>query len=301
MSATQARPHGFAPAAVLWALPAGPCTPHDKPDPIRVQVWRLNMGHVLVAQEAGKLGEAAELYESLVQHFAGGPSPGGAAAPAGPAAIGGSLLDVPPSALANLCVCHVIGGRNEVAEDLLRRLEEEIAATAGGDSMAAGHDGAAAAGGAAPGTVPRHLSLANLAIGTLYCAKGGCGTGWQAGLLVRGRHITKTAAYLPAGLGPRVLMLVSSPPSVTSGSAGNFEFGITRVMRSLEPLATHLDAPRWHTTMLCLVAMLDQASTLLEQQPSRRLNWPSRAVRQAVVVAISRCHLPASLCSICAA
>ena len=42
--------------------------------------------------------------------------------------------------------------------------------------------------------------------------------------------------------------------------AGNFEFGITRVMRSLEPLSANLDAPRWHGVMLCLLAMLDQAA-----------------------------------------
>lgn len=148
---------------------------------MRVQVWRLNLGHVLVAQEAGKLGEAAELYESLVQHFAGAAGAGGTASAAGSAGgaagTGGTLLDVPPSALANLCVCHVVGGQNEVAEDLLRRLEDEVAAAAGSNSSGAGQDGAGGAGDGAPGPVPPHLSLTNLAIGTLYCAKGG--SGWR--------------------------------------------------------------------------------------------------------------------------
>jgi hypothetical protein len=31
-------------------------------------------------------------------------------------------------------------------------------------------------------------------------------------------------------------------------------------MRSLEPLAAHLDAPRWQGVMLCLLGMLDQAA-----------------------------------------
>jgi tetratricopeptide repeat protein 30 len=118
--------------------------------------WRLNLAHALVAQEGaaaaggasagsqGRLGQAAELYESLLQHFAG--------------REGGSLLEAPPSAVANLCVCYVAGAQNEVAEDLLRRLEDEVAA--------------AQAAGQPP---PPHLSLTNLALGTLYCAKGGWG------------------------------------------------------------------------------------------------------------------------------
>ncbi len=40
----------------------------------------------------------------------------------------GSLMDVPPAALANLCVCYVISSQNEVAEDLLKRVEEETTA-----------------------------------------------------------------------------------------------------------------------------------------------------------------------------
>lgn len=129
-------------------------------------------------QEGGRLGEAAELYESILRHFAGGATP--ADAPSGsPAAgadaggaAGGSLLDVPPSALANLCVCYVIGSQNEAAEELLRRLEDETTA------VEAGTAGAAA--------VPPHLSLANLAIGTLYCSKGGLLGSVLLGLLMGG-------------------------------------------------------------------------------------------------------------------
>lgn len=149
--------------------------------------WRLNLAHSLVAQEGGpaRLAEAAELYESLLSHFAGGGDAGPAAGwPAGeqesvdgggqgappPPAPGGSLLDVPPPALANLCVCYVVGAQNEAAEELLRRLEEEVGAA---EEAAA----AAAAAGAALPPPPPHLAVTNLAIGTLYCSKGG----WVAG------------------------------------------------------------------------------------------------------------------------
>ena len=125
--------------------------------------WRLNLAHALVAQEDGfRLGEAAELYQSLVTHFAGPP---GVAGGSGGDALGGSLLDVPPAALANLCVCHVVGSQNEVAEELLRRLEDVVGAAGGSTGGSEG----------APGGVPPHLSLTNLAIGTLYCAKGALG------------------------------------------------------------------------------------------------------------------------------
>ncbi|KAI3430438.1 hypothetical protein D9Q98_005033 [Chlorella vulgaris] len=157
--------------------------------------WRLNLAHALVAQDGGRLGEAEELYESLVQHFAG-PSYGhGGDGSNGSGSNGGSLLDVPPSALANLCVCRVVAGQNEVAEELLRRLDDETAA--------------AAAAGQPP---TPHLPLTNLAIGTLYCAK------------------------------------------------GNFEFGIQRVVRSVEPLPGGLDVQRWRGVALCLLCLLDQAA-----------------------------------------
>eukprot|EP00887_Chlorella_sp_A99_P000192 scaffold13.g192.t1 len=193
--------------------------------------WRLNLAHALVAQEGGHLPDAVELYESILQHFASGGAGAGVGGGAGEGADagaplagaappgGGSILDVPPSALANLCVCYVIRSQNEVAEDLLRRLED---ATATAQAAAAQATAEAAAAGRDPGAAaaqptPPHLSLANLAIGTLYCSK------------------------------------------------GNFEFGITRVMRALEPLAANLGATRWAGARLCFLAMLDAAAKQMLQ------------------------------------
>lgn len=167
------RPHQLA-----WGLPKGSqgqAAWHGWAAWLKHVLWhimrcrRLSMplAHVVNAQEGGRLDEAAELYESILRHFAGGaPSPASDAASGSPvaaaleagSAAGGSLLDVPPSAVANLCVCYVMGSQNEAAEELLRRLEDETTA--------------AEAGAAGAAAVPPHLSLANLAIGTLYCAKG---------------------------------------------------------------------------------------------------------------------------------
>jgi tetratricopeptide repeat protein 30 len=59
----------------------------------------------------------------------------------------------------------------------------------------------------------------------------------------------------PAGLCATQLAIhAPSPP------AGNYEFGITRVLRSLEPLPAVLDAARWRGVALCLLCLLDQVA-----------------------------------------
>ena len=256
--------------------------------------WRLNLAHALVAQEGGpaRLAEAAELYESLLAHFAGGGGGGAGGGPGGwaaggaggggeqdadaggsgdaagglPPVPGGSLLDVPPAALANLCVCYVVGAQNEAAEELLRRLEEEVGAAEEAAAAAAG------AGVAAP--PPPHLSLTNLAIGTLYCSKGGWVGGWGGGWgggdgwwtwpdissdhrawhAMRDTPQCCALTHRPCQSPPH-----SAPPRPTP-RPGNFEFGISRVMRALEPLPGALDAARWRAAAAALLALLDAAA-----------------------------------------
>ena len=55
-------------------------------------------------------------------------------------------------------------------------------------------------------------------------------------------------------------MKFPAPPCPTCPCVGNFEFGITRVMRSLEPLPGGLDVQRWHGVALCLLCLLDQVA-----------------------------------------
>lgn len=95
-----------------------------------------------------------------------------------------SLLSVKENVLANLCVAYIMTTQNEVAEELMRRIERE--------------EEALAYQGAAPDAAqPLHHCIVNLVIGTLYCSK------------------------------------------------GNFEFGISRVIRSLEPYNKKLEADTW--------------------------------------------------------
>lgn len=78
---------------------------------------------------------------------------------------------------------------------------------------------------------------------------------WQAEK-VAGRQLH---VPVPATWRPRYLPTsLATTPTRSRPRAGNFEFGITRVLRALEPLGANLDAPRWHGAKLCLVAMLDQ-------------------------------------------
>lgn len=107
---------------------------------------------------------------------------------------GDSLLTVKENVLANLCVAYIMTTQNEVAEELMRRIERE-------------EEVFAFQGGAPDAAQPLHHCIVNLVIGTLYCSK------------------------------------------------GNFEFGISRVIRSLEPYQKKLEADTWFYAKRCLLAL----------------------------------------------
>ncbi len=114
--------------------------------------WKTNVGHVLFMQE-NKFKEAITFYEPIVKKNMD------------------HLLDVTAIVLANLCVSYIMASQNELAEDLMRRLEKEE------ERMAV----------ESPAKRVYHLCIVNLVIGTLYCSK------------------------------------------------GNYEFGIVRIIKSMEP------------------------------------------------------------------
>jgi tetratricopeptide repeat protein 30 len=90
-------------------------------------------------------------------------------------------LNVSAVVLANLCVCYLVTSQNEEAEELLRKLEKEEEQKCLENPQAKFF----------------HLSIVNLVIGTLYCAK------------------------------------------------GNYEFGVSRVIKSLEPYHQKLGTDTW--------------------------------------------------------
>lgn len=107
------------------------CNEHD--------VWRLNVGHVLFMQE--KYLDATSFYEPYVQKYQA------------------NILQVPAIVLANLCVAYIMTSRNDVAEELMRRVEREE------ESQIKSHASKSK-------KQYLHFCVVNLVIGTLYCSKG---------------------------------------------------------------------------------------------------------------------------------
>ena len=144
------------------------------------ETFRLNVAHTYFMRSLrsdDKFGEAIEYYEPIVRAKV----------------ESGDVLSVTAIVLANLCVAYIMTSRNEDAESLMRRVEKEESALERRD----------------PARPRFHLTIINLVIGTLYCAK------------------------------------------------GNYEFGISRVIKSLEPLEEKLEADTWFYAKRCFLSLLE--------------------------------------------
>ena len=144
------------------------------------ETFRLNVAHTYFMRSLRSddtFGEAIEYYEPIVRAKV----------------ESGDVLSVTAIVLANLCVAYIMTSRNEDAESLMRRLEKEESAQARRD----------------PARPRFHLTIINLVIGTLYCAK------------------------------------------------GNYEFGISRVIKSLEPYEEKLEADTWFYAKRCFLSLLE--------------------------------------------
>jgi tetratricopeptide repeat protein 30 len=144
------------------------------------ETFRLNVAHtrfMRALRSDDTYGEAVEYYEPIVLAKV----------------ESGEVLSVTPIVLANLCVAYIMTSRNEDAESLMRRVEKEETSSARRD----------------PSRPRFHLTIINLVIGTLYCAK------------------------------------------------GNYEFGISRVIKSLEPHEEKLEADTWFYAKRCFLSLLE--------------------------------------------
>ncbi|CAL1286215.1 unnamed protein product, partial [Larinioides sclopetarius] len=137
-------------------------------------VWKLNVAHVLFMQE-NKFKEATGFYEPIVKKNYE------------------KILNVSAIVLANLCVSYIMTSQNEEAEELMRKIEKE-------EEQLAYEE---------PDRKIFHLSIVNLVIGTLYCAK------------------------------------------------GNYDFGISRVIKSLEPYSKKLGTDTWFYAKRCFLSLLE--------------------------------------------
>jgi len=138
------------------------------------EIWKLNVAHVFFMQET-KFKEAVRYYDPFVKKHAE------------------NILDVTAIVLANLCVACIMTSQNELAEELMRKIEKEEERVAYAD----------------PDKQCFHLCIVNLVIGTLYCAK------------------------------------------------GNHEFGISRVIKSLEPYDKKLGTDTWYYAKRCFLALAE--------------------------------------------
>ena len=148
------------------------------------EVYRLNVAHTYFMQSLrtcinDKYTEAISFYEPLVLQKA----------------EQGTILQISAPVLANLCVAYIMTSRNEDAESVMRRVEKEEQQLL---SQKNGH---------LDSTNMFHLTIINLVIGTLYCAK------------------------------------------------GNYEFGISRVIKSLEPFGEKLVPDTWFYAKRCFLSL----------------------------------------------
>ncbi|XP_040209040.1 tetratricopeptide repeat protein 30A isoform X1 [Rana temporaria] len=158
------------------------CNEHD--------VWKLNVAHVLFMQE-NKYKEAIGFYEPIVRkHY---DNLGQCNIEECPCKRKVSILNVSAIVLANLCVSYIMTSQNDLAEELMRKIEKEE------EQIAYDY----------PDKKIYHLCIVNLVIGTLYCAK------------------------------------------------GNYEFGISRVIKSLEPYNKKLGTDTWYYAKRCFLSLLE--------------------------------------------
>lgn len=100
------------------------------------QTWKINLGHAYFIQET-KFPEAINYYMDVYNNAE-------------------SVMAIPASVVANLCVSLIMIQRNQEAQEIIRVVEEEE-----GKALAENPDGQYF-----------HVCIVNLIVGTLYCAKG---------------------------------------------------------------------------------------------------------------------------------
>ena len=99
------------------------------------RTWKINMGHAYFIQETN-FKEAIKYYKSVYENEE-------------------DVLQVPASVIANFCVSLIMCQRNEEAQEIIKRVEEE-------EQKALDVN---------PDKPLFHVCIVNLIVGTLYCSK----------------------------------------------------------------------------------------------------------------------------------
>jgi tetratricopeptide repeat protein 30 len=212
--------------------------------------WRLGLAHAVFMQGgtagagagAGVEEAAKERYREAIRHYepvvrrhmeegAGGGEAGG-----------GGLLDVTAIVLANLCVAYIMTGAQGQAEELMRAVERAEEAKLLAEAAAAAPGGG---GGGAGGA-------------------GGGGGGGAAAAAASGPPGGAPSAS-PAHPPTFHLCIVNLVIGTLYCAKGNLEFGVTRVLRALEPPARKLGPDTWFYVKRVLLQLASQlAKNLVE-------------------------------------
>jgi tetratricopeptide repeat protein 30 len=211
--------------------------------------WRLGLAHAVFMQGGGAGGDevAKEKYREAIRHYepvvrqhmegggGGGDGDGGGGGGAGGG--GGGLLDVTAIVLANLCVSYIMTGAASAAEELMRAVERAEEAKLLAEAAAAAVAGGAGGGGGAR-------------------ARGAAGGGGPPG---------GAPAGAPAPPPTFHLCIVNLVIGTLYCAKGNLEFGVTRVLRALEPPARKLGPDTWFYVKRVLLQLAAQlAKNLVE-------------------------------------
>jgi len=185
------------------------------------EIWKLNVAHMFFMQET-KYKEAIRYYEPIVKK-----------------AMTTGILEVTAIVLANLCVSYIMTSQNEDAEELMRAIErEEERVRAFVASVCA--------------STPPLLSPAVLSCAELRTHGGGPLVAFCACLFAC--CLVQVAVEDPDK--PTFhLCIVNLVIGTLYCAKGNYEFGISRIMKSLEPYDKKLGTDTWYYAKRCFLGL----------------------------------------------
>jgi tetratricopeptide repeat protein 30 len=192
------------------------------------EVWKLNVAHVFFMQET-KFKDAIRYYDPIVRR------------------LQDNLVDVTAIVLANLCVSYIMTSQNEEAEELMRRIEREEERLIDTD----------------PEKQCFHLCIVNL--GTYSCKYSVCHSCSMSNLYLEQDTIPPSNlyyysySYLHANMFP-LLCLFMSVIGTLYCAKGNFEFGISRIIKSLDPYEKKIHTDTWYYAKRCFLALAENMS-----------------------------------------
>lgn len=204
-------------------------------------VWKLNVAHTLYMQDS-KFKEVLLFYEPFIRdNFK-------------------HLLRVDPMVIANLCVSYVLIGQNEDAQELMRKVELEENELVNGDKTHQSND---------DGNQLQSNSKRQVARQTLIKLKNGPRLSSMEDDLETKQtidniiydsdtdHQNRLSAYDQQQSIPMHSCIINLVIGTLYCVKYNYEFGITRIIKSVEPVEKKLNRDTWFYAKRCILSMLE--------------------------------------------